>query len=99
MSDLPSGQSESGTMVYLLIPEAVYDHGVIGVFSTREAAEEQAALFWQDSDGHHGLRVEEWPIDMCHFARGPQRFYILGREKQTDKPLKITFVPWETADA
>lgn len=78
--------------LYLVIPRAVYYHGVIGVFTTRELAEQCAEKFWKDSDGHHELVVEEWETDAPRPERGPQRYF--GKPEPTDRPLELVFCPW-----
>lgn len=43
--------------VYVLVPVAVYDHGIIGVYSTEEQARAAAEKVWPDTDGHHALVI------------------------------------------
>jgi hypothetical protein len=52
--------------LYVLIIEAVYDHGVVGVFTTREQADEVAKEMDEASDGHHAFRVEALELDVAY---------------------------------
>jgi hypothetical protein len=45
-------------IVYVLVPSAVYDHGVLGVYETKEQAEEAARLVYEQSDGHHVMYIK-----------------------------------------
>jgi len=49
--------------VWIVIAEAVYDHGVYGVFCNEEQAVEHANKLIDESDYHHRMRVEPWGID------------------------------------
>jgi hypothetical protein len=74
--------------VFVLVPTAVYDHGVAGVFETREAAEQAAERLWRTSDGYHAFRVDERRIGVLYDV------YPLGGRwdgPPTDKPLRVTF--------
>lgn len=74
--------------VFVLVPTAVYDHGVAGVFETREAAERAAERLWRGSDGHHWFRVDECRIGVVYetYSRGSS-----WSGAPTDEPLKIRF--------
>lgn len=52
--------------VYVLVPTAVYDHGIIGVYETPEAAREAAEEIWPKTDGHHKLVIHERVIGVTH---------------------------------
>lgn len=75
--------------VYIVIMEAVYDHGVYGVFDTEEAAMTHAAALWKDSDGHHRYRVEMWPLNEPLIPTDDKRWgWHSGiRELRTDEPM------------
>ena len=45
--------------MFVLIAEAIYDQGVIGIYETLDEAMAMAEELWRDSDGHHGFRIEE----------------------------------------
>lgn len=55
-------------MLYLVVMEAVYDHGSGGIFTTREAAEAHVRALDADSDGHHGWRIDEIEADTPIFV-------------------------------
>ena len=52
--------------LWVVVPTAVYDHGVVGVFSSEEKAVEAVAAVWPDTDGHHAFRVEELELDRVY---------------------------------
>jgi hypothetical protein len=45
-------------ILYVLIAEAVYDHGVIGVYSSEQEARDVAEEIWPTTDGHHRFRID-----------------------------------------
>lgn len=49
--------------VFLLVPRAIYDHGVIGVYSSEERAREAAEEIWPQTDGHHKLVIVPMEVD------------------------------------
>lgn len=89
--------NEPQTMVYLLTPTSVYDHGCLGIFTTKDAALERAARLYERSDGFHRIRVDEVPMDfefddwdlgmgsLCLDEGGPRVAWADG----------IEFVAWE----
>lgn len=48
--------------VYVLQPEAIAVHEVVGVFDSHEAAEEHARDLWERSDAHHSYRIT--PVEL-----------------------------------
>lgn len=54
------------TMVHVLVPTAVYDHGVIGVYATPEDARVAAQKIWPQTDGHHKLVIHAREIGATH---------------------------------
>lgn len=48
--------------VYVLIASAVYDHGVYGVFATKQEAVAHAEALLDESDYHHTFRVDRRTI-------------------------------------
>jgi hypothetical protein len=50
--------SEISMTMYVLVATAVYDQGVIGVYSTEEHAREVAGKIWPKTDGHHYFRID-----------------------------------------
>jgi hypothetical protein len=54
--------------VYVLIPEAVYDHGVIGVYSTEALARAAAEEIWPRTDGHHEFRIVTRVVDVTYIG-------------------------------
>lgn len=52
--------------VYVLVPEAVYGHGVIGVYATEEDALAAAEKVWLQTDGHHTLVIHPREIGTTH---------------------------------
>lgn len=76
-------------MLYILIPDAVYDHGVIGVYATEAEARAVAEDLWPHSDGHHDLAIVKrelgvtydwsvlkWPYGSPPRDPGPPRIAI-----------------------
>lgn len=53
-------------IVYVLVPTAVYDHGIIGVYETPEDARAAAEEIWPQTDGHHGFVIHEREIGVTH---------------------------------
>jgi hypothetical protein len=51
---------------YVLVPTAVYDHGVAGVFSSEELAREAAQEIWPTTDGHHRFRIDVLEQDKAY---------------------------------
>jgi hypothetical protein len=45
--------------VHVLVATAIYDHGVVGVYKSRESAIAAANEIWLRTDGHHAFRVDE----------------------------------------
>jgi hypothetical protein len=45
--------------MFVLIAEAIYDQGVVGIYENLDEAKAVAEELWRDSDGHHGFRIEE----------------------------------------
>jgi hypothetical protein len=39
--------------VYVLIPRAIYNHGVVGVYESEQDARDAALEIWPTTDGHH----------------------------------------------
>lgn len=76
--------------MYVLVPFAIYDHGVAGVFETREEAEKVAEILWRDSDGHHGWRIDECEVGVVY---DPVVRFMYESSKPTTKPPEIEFVP------
>lgn len=52
--------------VYVLVPTAVYDHGIIGVYATPEEAHAAAEEIWPETDGHHTLVIHEREVGDTH---------------------------------
>lgn len=52
--------------LYVLEAEAVYRHGVIGVYETVEQACEAARSIWPDTDGHHRFVVTPYEVGETH---------------------------------
>lgn len=50
-------------LLYVLTKVGVYDHGCAGVFDNLVAAEAHATSLWRDSDGYHGYRVDQVPLN------------------------------------
>lgn len=80
---------------YVLVMTAIFDAGVAGVFTTREAAEEHAKALIADSDNHHDFEVREF--------RQNEGVWLKWRKpswggKRTRTP-KVHFVPWETVSS
>lgn len=48
--------------VYIIIAEAVYDHGVHGVFDGYDEAWSHALTLMDESDLYHDLRIERWEV-------------------------------------
>lgn len=53
-------------LVYVLIPEAVYDHGVVGVYETEDDARDAALRLWPETDGHHSFRIVPRVVGVTH---------------------------------
>lgn len=53
-------------IVYVLVPTAVYDHGIIGVYATPEDAVAAAEGIWPQTDGHHNMVIHERVIGVTH---------------------------------
>jgi hypothetical protein len=73
--------------VYALVAEAVYDHGVIGVYTTEAKARDAAAELWPTTDGHHGFRIVPRALDST-YPDTFQKVYSSG-SRTTDEPLTI----------
>jgi hypothetical protein len=53
-------------IVYVLVPEAVYDHGIVGVYGTEEDARDAAERLWPETDGHHSFRIVPRVVGETH---------------------------------
>lgn len=53
--------------LYVLVPTAVYDHGVIGVYETKDQARAAALEVWPKTDGHHAFLIYERELGESHF--------------------------------
>lgn len=42
---------------YVLVPMAIYDHGVIGVYESETDATSAAEKIWPQTDGHHSFVI------------------------------------------
>lgn len=72
---------------------AVYDQGLGGVFSTREAAEDHAKALAADSDGHHDFRIDELRIDSPIWT--DCRWESWNKERVQKRVPDITFFSYE----
>lgn len=56
---MPTSSQHGGRLVivYVLIPTAVYDHGVVGVYESEEDARFAALEIWPSTDGHHDFVI------------------------------------------
>jgi hypothetical protein len=45
--------------VFVVVPTAVYSHGIIGVYETEEDALRAARQLWPTTDGHHTFVVHK----------------------------------------
>lgn len=78
-------------MVYIVTVTAVYDHGCVGVFSQLEDAQEHVRRLWLESDGHHGFRIEQVPVDF------PLATDTAGWRSKPRPPTpipRVEMVPW-----
>lgn len=76
--------------VYVVIATAVYDHGVVGVYLTREEATAATEDQWRHSDGHHAFRVEEIQVGATYDVY--PRFHY-SDEVPTEAEPRVEFVP------
>ena len=82
--------------VFILIAEAVYDHGIYGVFSNAGAAVAHGEALYGVSDGHHRFRVERWAVGQAKeadhgiigWASNPQE----KRERRSDHDGSVSVV-------
>jgi hypothetical protein len=66
--------------LYVLVPTAVYDHGVIGVYETKEQARAAALEVWPKTDGHHAFFIYEREL-------GESRFDVFTHAALRDKTV------------
>jgi hypothetical protein len=52
--------------VFVLVPTSVYDHGVVGVYSSMEDLRAAAAQIWPTTDGHHVFKVIDREVGYTH---------------------------------
>ena len=69
--------------LWVVVPTSVYDHGVVGVFSSEEAAVEAVARIWPDTDGHHALRVEVLELDRAYQDVFPYKELLGSRNEKS----------------
>lgn len=50
-------EAAASERLYVLVATAVYDHGVIGVYSSEQLAKDAAEEIWVNTDGHHVFRI------------------------------------------
>jgi hypothetical protein len=74
-------------IVHVLIAEAVYDHGVVGVYESREGAVKAAEAIWPTTDGHHGFRVDEREIGRTYSDAFPLKAWRTS--PLTTEPVRI----------
>jgi hypothetical protein len=53
-------------MVHVLVAASVYDHGVVGVYSTEKLARVAAAAIWPQTDGRHRFRIVLRDLDRTY---------------------------------
>jgi hypothetical protein len=56
----------SAATVFVLVPSAVYDHGVVGVYETEEEARRAAVYLWPKTDGHHAFIIVPRKLGATH---------------------------------
>lgn len=52
--------------VYVVIPTAVYDHGIVGVYTDEAQARLVAKEIWHKTDGHHAFRIEQIEVNRTY---------------------------------
>lgn len=57
---------ESRQRVFVLVPSAVYDHDVIGVYATEQDARAAAEALWPQTDGHHRFTIRPREIGVTY---------------------------------
>lgn len=51
-------QEQEKNRLYVLVATAVYDQGVVGVYTNEEGARQAAEEIWPQTDGHHSFRID-----------------------------------------
>ena len=88
--------------VFVLVPSAVYYHGVIGVYESKAEAEAAAKEAWLDSDGYHSFTIFERELgrsvdysDLLHgHWTAEEQTQWRQRYAEPDEP-EISFIPLE----
>ena len=76
--------------VFLVVPMGVGEQNPVGVFLTREEAEEAAERVWTASDGYHSLLVQEREVGVVYDSF-PRFDWLRGAA--TTAPLEGEFRP------
>lgn len=83
---------DEADVVFVLVPSAIYDHGVIGVYTSPGAAVEDAEHIWKESDGHHGMVILPMYLNKTYDS-GVSLTHL---SKPTSKPVVIDIRDMDT---
>jgi hypothetical protein len=75
------------TTLFVLVATAVYDQGVVGVYTSEERAYRAAEEIWPHTDGHHAFRIDQREVNKTY----ENVFYhqFPGLDRKPNGPVKI----------
>lgn len=80
-------QERASQVHWMITMEAVYDHGIGGIFTDKDAAVAHARALAADSDGHHDFRVDPVTINEPVWPKPRWPSWFRNKEKvQKRKP-------------